>query len=700
MVFLEQLTVFAFFRLMPYFLAHLFKKRSKFYFQYFASTLTGRWLLSMFTALGCMNGKEVDYTYEEVLDTKGGLLIQRALESDSLSVCESVCKDIFDYNPTVARFSQRFDRSKIILYAQKELHEEIKVILCHITIVSWLIRNPSSLSTNQAVFLIPKTNWVNYIEGYADLRGLHLGIYGCLPRVVLFSFPLRRLMKLMFPFIRNLLKNVFLNLFNNTLVEPESCSKSTLNDNQVKQRNCTVAATYWGRGSTLDQSKSSDFFWVPFANLAPGQLLIYASRPDAPINHDEYAHFKNLSIRVAVVNEAARLSSTIPKWPAQKDFNQLIKESLSMWKFLGQCFLKLLISKGVTRWLERNLIKFVFAYVYWRWFFNSNDIKLVVDHVDWPKGRVASDQALADLGGLSVSYQRSFEALPTLVRASGVDVHFAFSIAWATTERSSKSVIPQYISNGYVHDYAIPHVANRASRLRTKLEASGAKFIICLLDENSVPDKRFGPSHAMRAENYKFLLEKLLLDPTLGLVIKPKKPSDLRMRLGHVSKLLDRALETGRCHIYDQGVVATDILPSEASLSSDVCIGLLFGSTAALESALTGTPTLLIDREFVTYHPLNELGVDRVVFRSWSQLWEAISRFRLDPARLQGIGDWTPMLDTLDSFRDGKAGQRMGEYIGWLAQGLADGYTREEVLEVASRRYCERWGEDKIVSLK
>jgi hypothetical protein len=187
----------------------------------------------------------------------------------------------------------------------------------------------------------------------------------------------------------------------------------------------------------------------------------------------------------------------------------------------------------------------------------------------------------------------------------------------------------------------------------------------------------------------------------LGLVFKPKKAANLRMRLGPVAGLLDEALATGRCYIYEEGgTVATEALPCEASAAADVTIGILSASTAALECALSGTPTLLIDREAVTYHPLYALEDGRVVFKSWDSLWSALSHFRRDPASLPRFGDWSPTLSTLDSFRDGRAAERMGQYIHWLCQGLAQGMTRDRAMEHARSKYVASWGEDKVADLR
>ena len=55
------------------------------------------------------------------------------------------------------------------------------------------------------------------------------------------------------------------------------------------------------------------------------------------------------------------------------------------------------------------------------------------------------------------------------------------------------------------------------------------------------------------------------------------------------------------------------------------------------------------------------------------------------------------MLDQFDPFRDGKARQRIGEYVGCYVENIDNGKSREHSLTCASMNYSEKWGEDKVV---
>ncbi len=180
---------------------------------------------------------------------------------------------------------------------------------------------------------------------------------------------------------------------------------------------------------------------------------------------------------------------------------------------------------------------------------------------------------------------------------------------------------------------------------------------------------------------------------------KPKNIYSLRKRLGKVSKLLDRALATGRCFIFeDGGRHTTSAPPILAGLASDVCIhGHLNAGTAALECALEGLPTILIDREGAPYSKLYELPKDKVVFQDWPSAIDALMEHFNSSDGIPDFGDWSSIIDELDPFRDGMAANRMGNYLKLLIDGYDKGLERDEVMAKAAELYAEKWGSDKIV---
>ena len=228
----------------------------------------------------------------------------------------------------------------------------------------------------------------------------------------------------------------------------------------------------------------------------------------------------------------------------------------------------------------------------------------------------------------------------------------------------------------------------------------GARFIVCFFDENSLDDKKRGPSHEYCAQDYHFLLDEFIRDPELGLIFKPKQPSTMRRRFGQLVDRIEAAIASGRC-IYigegvEEGISVPSMLPCEVSGAADMTIGILHGSTAATESVLAGGRALLLDREGYFSHPMCHTK-GTITFLDWHSLWEALSGFRKFPDAFSKVGDWSRLLPEIDSFRDGRASQRMGNYIGWLAESISNGDSRDEAMLKAKSRFESLWGVGTVI---
>jgi hypothetical protein len=687
-VFLDRLSVSSLLHFLPRGAARWLLRREQTRFQYFSVSRAGKFLAAVPKRLGWLSAEEVDFSYLDVRDGEGALVGPRVSSMDPLPICRDARSAVFEAHPLVARFAARFGRDRVLMYLEKSLSEALTPALMRIKVVSSLHGRHGQDGGSQGIFFMAKTPWHHMLDKYARGNGVVLRSYVGLYRP---EKPVvgKKVLGLVAKLAWGLAKKVA------PAKRPVPAAK-----NEFPGLGHTVAVHFTGFGLTLDPSKNSDLFWVPHAGLLPNQLLVYFSRSDDRLEHSNLTYLKELGFSGVALTRGAKAEESVPTWPDPRNVASLVGAIRAAWRYLVLLPATGVAAWGISRWTAFKLFEFAFDYVYWRWMFSSFNVKLHVDPADHARHRAASDKAIADLGGVSVGYQRSSDLFASVMRSTSTDVHFAFAPVWAELARDSRSPLGQHISNGYVHDRVFSMVRAKSTQLRDRLYSRGARFIICFLDENSADDKRQGATHSVRGENYRYLLDKLLKDPALGLVFKPKKPTTLRRRLGKVAGLLEQALETGRCYLYEEGIAATEVLPCEASQAADVTIGLMSGGTAAMEAALAGGRTLLLDREFITYHPLYALGVGQVVFLDWDSLWDVLSAYREEPRSAPGFGDWSAILDDLDPFRDGRAAQRMGEYIGWLSEALGRGLEREEALALARGRYVATWGEDKVVDLR
>lgn len=337
----------------------------------------------------------------------------------------------------------------------------------------------------------------------------------------------------------------------------------------------------------------------------------------------------------------------------------------------------------------------------WSRFCEIYGIKVYLTWYKYDNIHMAIADALEEQGGISAVWQMAYDGIPFVESNTFTDVAFGFSTWAIQNEKIQGSNIPYYIAIGYPKDYCVPLLKKQAREMRACLQRKGARKIVAIFDENSGDDDRWHTGHPWQRENYQYILEKVLDTPWLGVIFKPKVAKTLRKRLGPVSDLLVEAEATGRCYVYEiSGQNTTIIPPVLAGLASDIAIhGHLSAGTGAVECALAGIKTLLIDREGLPDSRLYQLGEGKVVFKDWPELIEALFLHWESEKGIPCFGDWTPLLNELDPFRDGKAAYRMGTYLHWLIQGFENGQHRDTILADAAERYCKQWGYDKIASV-
>jgi len=380
----------------------------------------------------------------------------------------------------------------------------------------------------------------------------------------------------------------------------------------------------------------------------------------------------------------------VPAWlPTGRAFVVFLETALNLILKTMGCLVR---GKRVGGSFLVAFLELAWAYAYWLDFFSTNRVRV---NVGTGPAHVGQILALDALRGVGVTYQHSASNLifPTLLLTSGEHVQCVFSSAFEQLWRSLGAPVQQYLHTGFIYDgawQAVRH-SRRIASTRRRLEEHGARFILGFFDENSVDRWDIPAPHDEAARDYEYLLTWLLADPTLGLVFKPKRSVDLFQRLDRIAGLIERAKQTGRCVFLTSEPLVGSVFPAEAALMADVCIGKLVGVTAAFEARLAGKPTILIDGEGLTQHPFYSWARGTVVFGDWPSAHTAIEQYRSSPVSSPEFGDWSPGLDDLDPFRDGKASVRLGQYIGWLSEALKQGASPQEALERAGKQYTQAW---------
>lgn len=450
-----------------------------------------------------------------------------------------------------------------------------------------------------------------------------------------------------------------------------------------------LAVEYYGHLNLNEPHLYSDLFFLQPSQMAPEDIWLLFHLPQDPLDNVK----KEILLRHGIKSLALK-PKAVKKTDAAVFYNQSSKEDIHLSTKETES-----LKPAERKWAKELLNSYSAEVNYWRDLFKRTQSKAYLSwHMNSPQ-HCAIAEGIRQAGGVMAIYQRSYQEFPSVLTAVAADVAFCFSPKNFALEKKSGSAIDWHVAVGYSGDHRFKRLKPYARAIREQLEKSGAERIMAYFDENSHDDDRWYPGHTIARQNYTFLLEKVLNDPSLGLVIKPKTPSSLIRRLGPVAYLLKQAKSTGRCFVFEQGALHGAYPPATAALAADFAIhGHLCAATAGLESALAGVPTVLMDFEGWGVSDLYKQGAGKFAFADWEEFWAAALRYWQNPREASGFGDWSTVLNELDPFRDGRSAERIGTYLKWVLDGFKTGLSREAVLLKAAERYADQWGRDKIQS--
>ncbi len=624
------------------------------------------------------------FRMEEIRDAHGRSVWLRMLYQDLLEVHAEVMREPA-FHAVGARAARYLAKVVGASTANMTQRQTLWRALLVIQVCAWKVRREAG-GGGQAVCFLERRPWDAAVARYASAHGIT-----CVP--IPPTPPLRsRLTALVSPELRRGLGDLR-GLWQEARRRRRpgaSRPPPPARASQAAPGGARIAVDYWGHLNLADPSRHSNLFFWQQSSLPADRLVVTFDLPQAPLDDAKWAELARHGMSaIALRPEATTLpwaSACVP--PRRPGAGRARTPE------------RIAFPAAEGRWLARHLHAYRQERAFWAEFAASQRIKIYVSWFRITERFCAIADALHDRGGISAIYQRSVEMHPSPQLRTAADVMFGCSAMSADVERRAGSTIPYFVVTGYLGDHRAALWRTRAQEIRQRLHGQGARRLLAFCDENSSDDDRWVPGHALPREAYAFLLERLLQEPWLGLLLKPKTPQTLRRRLGPVAALLARAEATGRCVVFEDGRIQGSTPPVAAALAADVMVhGHLYGATAGVESALAGVPTLLMDREGWPVSPLYRLGLGRVVFTDWPALWEACCEHWRRPGGVPGFGAWASIVDELDPFRDGRAAERMGTYLQWLLEGFDAGWDRQTVLAAAAERYAAQWGQQTVMSI-
>ncbi len=545
-----------------------------------------------------------------------------------------------------------------------------------VRIAAWNTKKEKAL---RSVLFLAKRNWAGYIEAYARDYGVETIFAGHT------RFKAKDLLLRLFKGYTVFFVNIPFWFSKNGLEYFAHKFQRRRRADPGKRPSPKIAVEYYGHINLERPEMQSDLFFFKMSGLKGEDILLTFGLPEDPLTKDKMEELSRYSIQaLALGPKRTAAFSTAPIVHYRPRLRKIDEPAIGN-------------DNIENRWFERQLSFYKVLFDYWDSFFKSTGAKIFMTWFKNNSTHFAIADALKNNGGALAVYQRSFEEFPSALTAVGADIFFGFSKSGMEKERLSGSAISYYVVTGYYGDYRFSLLREQGRAIKEKLIKNGAKHILAFLDENSIGDSRWFLGHEYTRANYAFLLGKVLSEPWLGLVIKPKTHTTLRRRLGPVSKVLESAKKTGRCFIFEEGVLQNSYPPAAAALASDIVIhGHLYAGTASMETALAGIPTLLMDRELWPISKLYRLEKGKVIFNDWESAWRACLEYWKMGGNVPGFGDWSAILPDLDPFRDGRAAERIGGYLKCLSDGFKEGLKREAVMADAAEKYGKAWGKDKI----
>ncbi len=447
-------------------------------------------------------------------------------------------------------------------------------------------------------------------------------------------------------------------------------------------------AVHFAEGADL--SRRSEFFWLPKSGVEPSRVVAYIDFLDIytrrPIAESVLHQIEAAGIRWVCMERGGYVARRSPPiWRPGLASRDLLKKFRQRRRLIS-------VSHPGEEWLFRAAEDLLREVGYWEDFYRSFGIRLHIDPEEGSYRNIAQSIALDLIGGIRIGNQRSEWQFPRDVSLGQLPHHVFFS--WGSGAqvglRNGRNRIDYMVMSGFTNDGAFRTSFNKSRTLRARLELHRARFIVALYDNTYGSDMHI--SEGMVRAFYMAFLDWLSEEDDLGIIVKSKKPSVLE----NLPDVKERLAQAGaRCVVLAN---PRGRLPSEASYAADIAVGIGI-SSAVIEAVIAGCRGVHCDLSGMQFHSFHQWGYERVVFDDLARMMARLRRFKHESSTEPELGLYGPMLEEIDPFRDGRAGERVGTYIRWLLEAFDKGHGRDAAIHEANVKYKTRWGEDKVLYL-
>ena len=485
---------------------------------------------------------KLDFRMGDVLNRDGYSSARAVSEREAPAAIERICEELFDSSATLRLAADQWPREQLVAYLRKLLEPELLMPLSQVGVVDWFVTSRAASPTPAVRLFLQDRVFFRHIAAHGAELGLevkpHVDFWrGLREKAGMLGRLLRRGLALA-PRAWGLVRR-------SDPVSSEDVGGESPRAGQAEEAPGNIVIRASGCPLSLDLSERSDLFWVASSGIPRDRVIYYFSRPDIAVTPRDLALLQELGIKAAAT-PGVQAPPEVPRWTPTGQMGRI------RWRLtapLIRTFIRRFeFRRAEGRFVFGCLLDFACVYAFWYDLFKVNKVRVHVDGPANPAGNVPLVVALQDLGGVSVACQASsLLSVPLDILAeTSVDVLLVFTLDKINGYCRMTTPVEQLIPIGYTTDYSFEHVRPRSQKRREQLAKHGARFIVSYFDQNSSDSAYELVTTEESARDYAELCQWVLDDPTLGLVLKPKRPHSLMQRIGSVAGLLDRARATGR----------------------------------------------------------------------------------------------------------------------------------------------------------
>lgn len=605
---------------------------------------------------------------------KNGQLIITDVWADVMRTRREVANNFFYHNDISTFYLRQSSVPFLRKYFELQIGKDINCAIFFTHYIMWLKTKSENKESNDVLVLTWK-DWGRHLEPYVREKGVEVLLveseYSA--RLILMS----KIISMYFFTTALLLKQYLIA----KVYGDSKAAKTGDTDNNIQRKDkfLKIFAPY---SMSILPSRRNGLPWLWDADIKKERVLILSSpNQSVPYEECEFAKSRGMTFYnqipgkdwILSLKGSRRSHGILRNWVPSDRYPvilaQLLKNSLSM------------LWKAISRFNREALGQFYYliaaAYriAYYKDFYLSNNIIVEASSED-SENMFLRAFAMEEIGGIIVSWERSIRfGYSHFLHNKPVHIEFVTG-NYSLMHLAEKSNARYHMQSGWIYDFAVKRFKKEAAEIRKSLGITEGCIVIALFDE-------LWGDHMLtksRVEDfYKKFLLKTIEKPNYRLIIKPKKQTIISEMAAEISSLIREAETLGRCVVLDSlQHVCT------ASMASDISVAL--PSMAVFESILSGGRTLTLNygRIYTELFYQHE-GKGKIIFEDMDELIVAVEEFAegLSP----DLGDCSVIMQEIDPFRDGNAGKRIGNYLNWFIEGMDNGMTRDEALNLANSRY-------------